>query len=135
MLVDKLNALFTYSLLSLEYLGNFPSIVSFNDSISNVARLCLLFEGMDLKTNPFKGGVDAIARSITRAMARRMEEEQGGKIARFKKMNQDLAGQMIGDQEEDFNRSKTVLWSSVQLGESKKANLGSLEASKILKRK
>ncbi|KAI5654566.1 hypothetical protein M9H77_31753 [Catharanthus roseus] len=63
-------------------------------------------------------------------MARRLEKEHRGKIARFKKMIQDLAWQVIGDQEEDFKRSKTILWSSVQVEESKEANLGRLEASK-----
>ncbi|KAI5668830.1 hypothetical protein M9H77_18683 [Catharanthus roseus] len=55
-LVDKLSALFAYSLLCLEYLSNFPSIVPFNASISNVACLLLLFERTDWKTNPIKGG-------------------------------------------------------------------------------
>ncbi|KAI5680891.1 hypothetical protein M9H77_02118 [Catharanthus roseus] len=34
------------------------------------------------------------------------------------------------DQEEDFKRSKAILWSSVQVEESKEANLGKLEAFK-----
>ncbi|KAI5664567.1 hypothetical protein M9H77_23890 [Catharanthus roseus] len=59
-LVDKLSALFAYSLLSLVYLNNFPSIVPFNAFISNVARLLLLFERMDWKMNPFKGAVDGM---------------------------------------------------------------------------
>ncbi|KAI5681475.1 hypothetical protein M9H77_02703 [Catharanthus roseus] len=141
MWVDKLNALFAYSLLSLECLGNFPSIVPFNASISNVARLLSLFEGKDSRTNPFKGGADGmiwkaqgivelLQSSVTRAMARRMEEEHRGKIAGFKKMIQDLAWQVIEDQEEDFKRSKTILWSSVQMEETKEASLEGLKASK-----
>ncbi|KAI5664552.1 hypothetical protein M9H77_23875 [Catharanthus roseus] len=59
-----------------------------------------------------------------------MEEEHQGKIARFKKIIQGMASQVIGDQEDDFKRSKTVLWFSVQVEESKEANLGRLEASK-----
>ncbi|KAI5667958.1 hypothetical protein M9H77_17811 [Catharanthus roseus] len=101
-LVDKLNALFAFSLLSLKCLGNFPSIVPFNASISNVVPPLLLFEGIDSRTNPSKGGADGITRKVqrtvellqgpvTRAMARRIEEEHLGKIARFKKMIQDLA--------------------------------------------
>ncbi|KAI5671785.1 hypothetical protein M9H77_12149 [Catharanthus roseus] len=78
-LVDKLNALFAYSLLSLECFANFPRIVE-------------LLQG-----------------PATRAT------------------------QVIGYQEEDFKRSKTVLWSSVQVEESKEANLGRLEASKTKK--
>ncbi|KAI5682058.1 hypothetical protein M9H77_03286 [Catharanthus roseus] len=58
-------------------------------------------------------------------MARRMEEEHPRKIARFKKMIKYLACQVIGDQEDDFQRSKTVLWSNVQVEKSKEANLGS----------
>ncbi|KAI5664560.1 hypothetical protein M9H77_23883 [Catharanthus roseus] len=46
-LVDKLSALFAYSLLSLEYLSNFPNTVPINASISNLARLLLLFERTD----------------------------------------------------------------------------------------
>ncbi|KAI5667712.1 hypothetical protein M9H77_17565 [Catharanthus roseus] len=46
-------------------------------------------------------------------------------------MIQELALQVIGDQEEDFKRSKTVLWSIMPVEESKEANLGSLVASKI----
>ncbi|KAI5657877.1 hypothetical protein M9H77_26670 [Catharanthus roseus] len=56
-----------------------------------------------------------------------MEEEHQRKIGGFKKMIQDLAWQL---QEEDFKRSKTILWSSVQMEETKKASLEGLEASK-----
>ncbi|KAI5668824.1 hypothetical protein M9H77_18677 [Catharanthus roseus] len=62
-----------------------------------------------------------------------MEEEHQGKIAGSKKMIQDMAWQVIGDQEEDFKRSQTILWSSVQVEKSKEANLGRLEASKTKK--
>ncbi|KAI5677009.1 hypothetical protein M9H77_07959 [Catharanthus roseus] len=87
----------------------------------------------------FKGGVDGMTRKalgtreqgpVTRTIARRMEQEHQGKIAEFQKMTQDLAWQVIGDQEEYFKRSKTILWSSVQVEESKEANLGRLKASK-----
>ncbi|KAI5657878.1 hypothetical protein M9H77_26671 [Catharanthus roseus] len=47
-------------------LGNFPSIVPFNASISNVAHLFLLFKGMYLRTNPFKGGADGITEESPR---------------------------------------------------------------------
>ncbi|KAI5654145.1 hypothetical protein M9H77_31332 [Catharanthus roseus] len=60
-----------------------------------------------------EGTVELLQGPVTRAMARRMEEEHRGKITRFKKMIQDLAWQVIGYQEEDFKRSKTMLWSSV----------------------
>ncbi|KAI5657879.1 hypothetical protein M9H77_26672 [Catharanthus roseus] len=59
-----------------------------------------------------------------------MEEEHRGKIDGFKKMIQDLVWQLIGDQEQDFKRSKTVLWSSVQIEKTKEACLDGLEASK-----
>ncbi|KAI5671389.1 hypothetical protein M9H77_11753 [Catharanthus roseus] len=77
-----------------------------------------------------QGIVELLQGPVTGAMARRVEEERLGKIAEFKKMIQDLSWQVIGDQEEDFERSKTVLWSSVQVEESKEANLGNLGASK-----
>ncbi|KAI5663895.1 hypothetical protein M9H77_23218 [Catharanthus roseus] len=48
-----------------------------------------------------------------RAIARKMEEEHRGKIAGFKKIIQDLALQVIGDQEEDLKKSKTFLFSRV----------------------
>ncbi|KAI5667471.1 hypothetical protein M9H77_17324 [Catharanthus roseus] len=71
------------------------------DIISNVARLLWLFEGTELRTNPFKGGADGmtwVAKGTvellqgptTRAMARRMEKEYRGKIAIFKGMMRDL---------------------------------------------
>ncbi|KAI5671390.1 hypothetical protein M9H77_11754 [Catharanthus roseus] len=63
-------------------------------------------------------------------MARIIEEEHRGKIDRFKKMIQDLPCQVTRDQEEGIKRSKIVLWSSVQVEESKEANLGNLGASK-----
>ncbi|KAI5663960.1 hypothetical protein M9H77_23283 [Catharanthus roseus] len=87
MLVDKLDALFAYSLLNLECLGNFHSIIPFNaSSISNVAYLLWLFEEMDWRTNPFKGGADGMIGDaqdiiellqgpVMRAKAKRMEEE------------------------------------------------------------
>ncbi|KAI5681644.1 hypothetical protein M9H77_02872 [Catharanthus roseus] len=70
----------------------------------------LLFEGMDLRTNPFKGGADGMTQDaqetvellqgpITRAMTRRIEEEHRGKRVVFEKMIQDLAWQVIGAQE------------------------------------
>ncbi|KAI5648853.1 hypothetical protein M9H77_34858 [Catharanthus roseus] len=77
--------------------------------------------------------VELLQGPVTRAMARRMEEEHQGKIAGFKKMIRDVAWQVIGDQEEDFKRSKTFLWSSVQVKEFKEASLGRLEASKTKK--
>ncbi|KAI5676636.1 hypothetical protein M9H77_07586 [Catharanthus roseus] len=46
-------------------------------------------------------------------------------------MIQHLACQVIGDKQEGFKRSKTILWSSVQVKKSKKANLGSLGSLKI----
>ncbi|KAI5652908.1 hypothetical protein M9H77_30095 [Catharanthus roseus] len=103
-LVDEHNALFAYSLLSLQCLGNFHSITPFNASISNVARHLWLFEGMYLRMNPFKRGEDSMTWDaqgtvqllqgpVTRAMARRIEEEHRGKIAKFEKMIQDLAWQ------------------------------------------
>ncbi|KAI5672337.1 hypothetical protein M9H77_12701 [Catharanthus roseus] len=109
-LADKLDALFAYSLLSLKCLGNFHSVVPFNASISNVAHLLWLLEGMDSRMNPFKGEVDDMTQDaqetiellqglVTRAMARRMGEEHPRKIAIFKKMIQDLAWQVIGAQE------------------------------------
>ncbi|KAI5676852.1 hypothetical protein M9H77_07802 [Catharanthus roseus] len=86
-LVDKLDTLFAYFLLSFECLVNIHSIVPFNAYISNVARFLWLFEGTDSRTNIFKGEADA--------KARRIEEEHRGKIAIFKKMIQDLAWQVI----------------------------------------
>ncbi|KAI5667899.1 hypothetical protein M9H77_17752 [Catharanthus roseus] len=73
-----------------------------------------------------QGTLELLQGQVTRAMARRIEEEHRGKIAGFKKMIQDLAWQILGDQEEDFKRFKTILWSSVQVEESKEANLGVL---------
>ncbi|KAI5672338.1 hypothetical protein M9H77_12702 [Catharanthus roseus] len=54
---------------------------------------------------------------VTRAMAKRMEEEHQGKIAIFKKMTQDLA-------------SQTLLFSELQVEEAKETSLEDLEASK-----
>ncbi|KAI5653953.1 hypothetical protein M9H77_31140 [Catharanthus roseus] len=78
-LIEKLNALFAYSLLSLECLDNFPSIVPLNASISNVARLLLLFEGMDSRMNPFKEGVDDMTQRAqgSRAIARFSHRSHG----------------------------------------------------------
>ncbi|KAI5682528.1 hypothetical protein M9H77_03756 [Catharanthus roseus] len=95
-LVDKLNAILVYSLLSVEYLGNFHSIVPFNTSISNVACLLWVFEGMDLRMNPFKGRTDGMIRDVqgivellqgraTRAMARRIEENTEEKYPYLKR--------------------------------------------------
>ncbi|KAI5676050.1 hypothetical protein M9H77_07000 [Catharanthus roseus] len=66
--------------------GNIHSIVPFNASISNVSHLLWLFEGLDSKTNPFKGGADGMTwdrheniesfqGSVTRSRVRKMEEE------------------------------------------------------------
>ncbi|KAI5653396.1 hypothetical protein M9H77_30583 [Catharanthus roseus] len=98
-----------------------------------------LFKGIDTRMNPFKGGVDGMTldvqgtvellqRLVIRAMARRIEGEYQGKIAIFKEMIQDFSWQVIGAQEENFRGSKTFLFSSVQVQESKQASLGSLEA-------
>ncbi|KAI5676397.1 hypothetical protein M9H77_07347 [Catharanthus roseus] len=59
-LVDKLDVLFAYSLLTLECLGDFHSIVPFNASISNVAHFLWLLEGMNSRKHPLKEGVDGI---------------------------------------------------------------------------
>ncbi|KAI5672464.1 hypothetical protein M9H77_12828 [Catharanthus roseus] len=129
-LVDRLNALLAYSLLSLKFLGKFHSIVPFNASISNVSQLLLLFEGMDSRTNPFKEGADGMTQDVqgtlkllqglvTGAIARGMKEEHRGKIAIFTKMIQDLAWQVIGAQEEGFRGTKTLLFSKLQVEESK----------------
>ncbi|KAI5657996.1 hypothetical protein M9H77_26789 [Catharanthus roseus] len=108
-------------------------------------RHTMEFEGqgerMDLRMNPFKGGADGMTRKVqetvellqgpvTRARARRMEEEHRGKIVKIKKMIQDLAWQVIEDQEENFKRSETFLFSRVQMEESKEPSIEGLEASK-----
>ncbi|KAI5664512.1 hypothetical protein M9H77_23835 [Catharanthus roseus] len=140
-LVNKLDALFSYSLLRLERLGNFYGIVPYKASISNVACLLWLFEGMDLMMNPFKRRADGMTRdaqeiiellqvSITRAMAKRMEEKHRGKIAIFEKMTQDLAWQVTEAQEGAFRGTKTLLLSKLQVEEAKETNLEDLEASK-----
>ncbi|KAI5653359.1 hypothetical protein M9H77_30546 [Catharanthus roseus] len=72
-LVNKLDALFSYSLQSLECFGNIHSTVPFNASISNVVRLLWLFEGLVSRTNPFKGGAD----DMTRDRHENMESFQG----------------------------------------------------------
>ncbi|KAI5652872.1 hypothetical protein M9H77_30059 [Catharanthus roseus] len=59
--------------LHLQCLGNIHSIIPFNDFISNVARLLWLFEGLDSRTIPFKGGVDG----MTRDRHENMESFQG----------------------------------------------------------
>ncbi|KAI5667863.1 hypothetical protein M9H77_17716 [Catharanthus roseus] len=70
------------------------------------------FKGwVDGMTRKVQGTVKLLQGPVTRAMARRMEEQHRGKITRFKKIIQDLAWKVIGDQEEDFQRSKTVLCS------------------------
>ncbi|KAI5648569.1 hypothetical protein M9H77_34574 [Catharanthus roseus] len=99
-LVSKLDALLAYSLLSLECLGNFHSIVPFNTSISIIA--CLLADGM---TRDVQKTVELLQDPVTGVMARRMEEEHQGKIAIFEKMIQDLAWQVIGAQEGALGRS------------------------------
>ncbi|KAI5663965.1 hypothetical protein M9H77_23288 [Catharanthus roseus] len=63
-LVDKLDALFAYSVLSLECLGNFHSVVPFNASISNVACLLWLIEGIKLRTTPSKRGADGMIQDV-----------------------------------------------------------------------
>ncbi|KAI5681930.1 hypothetical protein M9H77_03158 [Catharanthus roseus] len=85
-LVDKLDALFVYSLLSLECFGNIHSIVPLNASICNVARLLWLFEGLDSRKNPLKEeadgmtwdrheNIDSFQGSVMRSRARKIEEE------------------------------------------------------------
>ncbi|KAI5661714.1 hypothetical protein M9H77_21037 [Catharanthus roseus] len=53
-----------------------------------------------------QGTVELLQGPVTRAMARRMEEEHQGKIIRFKKMIQALTWKVIGDQEEDLRGLK-----------------------------
>ncbi|KAI5653437.1 hypothetical protein M9H77_30624 [Catharanthus roseus] len=103
-LVDKHDALFAYPLLSLECLDDFHSIVPFNAPLSNIARVLWFLRRMDSRTNSFKGRADGMTRDtqetvellqgqVTRAMARRMEEEHQRKIVVFEKMIEDSAWQ------------------------------------------
>ncbi|KAI5653976.1 hypothetical protein M9H77_31163 [Catharanthus roseus] len=107
MLVDKPNALFAYSLISLEYLGSFHSIVPFNTSMSNVVRFLLLFEAMDSRTNHFKGGAEGMTHDAQR-----------------------IIELLRGAQQEHFKGSKTFLLSKVKVEELKEASLGGFIASK-----
>ncbi|KAI5681889.1 hypothetical protein M9H77_03117 [Catharanthus roseus] len=82
---------------------------------------------------------------VTRATARRMEEEHRGKIATFEKMIQDLAWQVIAifekmiqdlawqvirAQERAFRGTMTLLFSKLQVEEAKETSWENLEASK-----
>ncbi|KAI5681924.1 hypothetical protein M9H77_03152 [Catharanthus roseus] len=92
--------------------------------------------GMDLRTNPFKRGADGVTRDVqeivelsqgpvTKAMARRMEEEHRRKIAIFEKMIQDLAWQVIGAQGGAFRRTKILLFPSCKWRKPKKQEYNS----------
>ncbi|KAI5674118.1 hypothetical protein M9H77_14482 [Catharanthus roseus] len=70
-------------------------------------------ESTDLRTNPFKGRTDSMTRGgqetvelmqgpITRAKAKRMEEEYKGEVALFETMLQDLAWHVLEEQREDL---------------------------------
>ncbi|KAI5652316.1 hypothetical protein M9H77_29503 [Catharanthus roseus] len=74
--------------------------------------------------------VELLQGPVTRAMARRMEEEHRGKIAIFKKMNEDLGWQVIGAQEGALTGTKTLLFSKLQVEEAKETSLEDLEALK-----
>lgn len=69
--------------------------------ISNVAHLLYIFIGEDSRMNLFKGRVDGMTWNaqetdlmrgpITRTMARKIEEENKGKVAMFNRNFQELA--------------------------------------------
>ncbi|KAI5666587.1 hypothetical protein M9H77_16440 [Catharanthus roseus] len=105
-LVNKLGALISYSLLTLECLGNFHSVMPFNALNSHVAHHLWLFGGIGENESFQKRGewydsgyqetIELLQGSVTRAMARKREEEYQEKIAIFEKMIRDLAWQVNG---------------------------------------
>ncbi|KAI5682117.1 hypothetical protein M9H77_03345 [Catharanthus roseus] len=101
MLVDELDALLSYSLLSLECLGNVHDIDPFNASNSKIAHLLWLFEGIDSRTNLFIRGKN------------------------------DLAWQVIGAQEGEFRGTKALLFSRMQVEDAKGASSEGFRASTL----